>query len=498
MFRVTTTLRGRLTIWYTLVLGLMLVAFAFVADSALTRILITRTDYFIADGVGGFAAGLFGEMREHLDTKAAIDDAFREVRFPELRVLLLTDSLRVVGRSVIAGGPSPAPIGGSGASAQASHHAPGGSHPFLVNDVVAHLRTLGAAERDAAAFTDSRGDFRINVRPVLLADTAFFLVGAYPLDEVHAVVTLVRRFYLIVIPLLLIVAAFGGQLLARRSLSPLTEMVKRADHISEVTLHERLPVATPGDELGLLATVVNRLLGRLDEAFANQRRFMADASHELRTPLAILQSEAEITLSRQDRTIEEYRASAKVLHAATQRMDRIVTELFLMSRADAGHLTMRQDAVDLEEVVNDTVRAARRIASQRGVHVELRPLIAAPVEGDADLLGGLVMNLVDNAVRHTPQNGTVVVELAERGPSYEIRVTDNGEGIPHDAQPHIFERFFRVDSARSRSESSSTSGAGLGLAISRWIATAHGGSLDLVHSEPGRTEFCATIPGERL
>lgn len=489
------TLRGRLTFSYTFALAIMLGAFAIVAEVSLERMLVTRTDILIADGVGGFASGLQGELAEHGTPAAAIVDAFREVRFPELHVLLLSDSLTVVARSEIAHDIVDRRRTRDRSGAGAPVH--GGAFPLQVATLIDHVRALDADQRANAEFTDDDGHFRVNARPVRLGAQSFLLVGAYPLDELHEVISRARRFFLIVIPLLLVAAALGGQWLARRGLSPLTTMVRRAEQIGETTLHERLPVETPDDELGALATVVNRLLGRLDESFANQRRFMADASHELRTPLAVLQGETDVTLSRTDRTTDEYRASAEVVRAATRRMDRIVHEMFLMSRADAGHIVVRQEPVDLEEVVNDTVRAAREIASRRGVQLELRPLIAAPIKGDADLLGSLVLNLVDNAVRHTPSAGKVTVELAERGPAYEIHVSDTGEGVPTDAQPHIFERFYRADSARSRAEADTTSGAGLGLAIGRWIATAHGGSLELVESYPGHTEFCATLPAER-
>lgn len=490
------TLRGRLIFWYTFALAIVLGAFAVVAEVSLERMLVTRTDTFIADGVSGFAAGLHGEMTEHRETAAAITDAFREVRFPELRVLLISDSLTVVGRSEIArdildrrstrdreGNPRPI-------------H--GGAHPLENAVLLAHLRALDPDDRSHAAFNVAGDHFRVNVQPLRLGTENFLIVGAYPLDEMAVVITRARRFFYIGIPLLLLVAALGGQWLARRGMSPLTTMVRRAEEIGVATLHGRLPVETPDDELGALATVINRLLSRLDEVFANQRRFMADASHELRTPLALLQSETEITLSRTDRSTAEYRASAEIVRVATQRMDRLVHEMFLMSRADAGHLVVRHEPVDLEEVVNDTVRAAREMASRRGVALELRPLIAAPISGDADLLGSLVLNLVDNAVRHTPPDGRVIIELAEHGLAYEIHVIDTGEGIPSEAQPHIFDRFYRADSARSRAEASMTSGAGLGLAISRWIARAHGGSLELVESYPGHTEFRATIPAERV
>jgi signal transduction histidine kinase len=271
-------------------------------------------------------------------------------------------------------------------------------------------------------------------------------------------------------------------------------MAARASEIGASTLHERLPVTTPGDELGGLATVINDLLDRLEKSFAQQRRFMADASHELRTPAAILRTEADVTLSRATRAEDEYRASLGVMQDASRRLTRIVDDLFLLARADAGHLVVRAENLFLEDVVLDAVRGIRPIADQRAVRVELHDMAEAPVHGDADLLGRLVLNLLDNAVKFSPAGAAVDVDLSRDDASGIVTVTDAGAGIPPDAQARIFERFYRVDAARSRVEASTTSGAGLGLAIARRIAEAHGGALQLVESQPGRTTFRATLP----
>jgi signal transduction histidine kinase len=255
-----------------------------------------------------------------------------------------------------------------------------------------------------------------------------------------------------------------------------------------------LPVGQRQDELSELAGVVNGLLERLESAFAQQRRFMADASHELRTPVAVLRTEADVTLSRPHRTEAEYRDSVAVMRDSARRLGRIVDDLFLLARADAGHLPIRREPLYLEEVVDDAARAVRVLAQERGVRVELLPFEDSPFDGDADLLGRVMLNLLDNAVKHSPQGGTVTLALTRVAREYRITVTDEGPGIAADAQPHIFERFFRADKARSRGGAEDTSGAGLGLAIGRWIAEAHGGRLDLVRSSVRGTEFRLTLP----
>jgi signal transduction histidine kinase len=242
--------------------------------------------------------------------------------------------------------------------------------------------------------------------------------------------------------------------------------------------------------------VINDLLDRLEESFAQQRRFVADASHELRTPAAILRTEADVTLSRDHRPESEYRASVTVIQDAARRLARIVDELFLLARADAGHLVAQRVPLYLEDVVHDVVRAVQAVAEQRGVRIELGQLIEAPATGDPDLLGRLLLNLLDNAIKYSPEGEAVGVEMTRRDGCCAITVVDAGPGIPPAAHDRIFERFFRVDAARSRGESEATSGAGLGLAIARRVAEMHAGRLELVGSRPGRTEFRLTLPVE--
>jgi signal transduction histidine kinase len=291
-------------------------------------------------------------------------------------------------------------------------------------------------------------------------------------------------------------AATSGFFLAKRSLAPVALMAAQAAKISESNLHERLPVEG-GEELIGLAKVVNELLDRLEQAFAQQRRFVADASHELRTPTAILRTEADVTLAREHREEGEYRASMEVMRDATRRLTRVVDDLFLLARADAGHLVARQEPLYLDELVDDAVRGVRSVAEARGLRLELNQLVDSPLNGDPDLLGRVVLNLLDNAIKYSSPGGSIAVRVARDDVGYAVSVVDDGPGIPPAAQPHIFERFFRVDAARSRADSSgeiATSGAGLGLAIARRIAEVHGGSLTLVASRRGHTEFRLVLP----
>jgi len=303
----------------------------------------------------------------------------------------------------------------------------------------------------------------------------------------------IRGIFAIAIPLIILMAATGGYVLATRSLAPMSAMTIRTRAISADNLHERVPVAG-GDELVALATVVNELLDRLERAFEQQRQFMTDASHELRTPTAILRTEADVTLSRAHRTEEEYRASVQHMQEVARRLTRIVDDLFLLARADAGHLVAHREDIYLEEVVHDAARGVRQIADQRAVQVELGQVVEAPFHGDADLLGRLLLNLLDNAIKCSPAGACVDISMTSEHGRYVIKVVDTGPGIPTADRELVFNRFYRVDTARSRSEASATSGAGLGLAIGRRIAEAHGGALTLADSREGHTEFRVTLP----
>jgi signal transduction histidine kinase len=242
---------------------------------------------------------------------------------------------------------------------------------------------------------------------------------------------------------------------------------------------------------------VNGLLDRLERAFAQQRRFMADASHELRTPVAILRTESQVTLARPHRTEAEYRESAVVMADVAQRLSRIVDDLFLLARVDAGHLTPQLEQVDLEDIVHSATRSVQAIAEQRGVQVRITALDEAPFNGDCDLLGRILLNLLDNAIKHAPPNTSVDVSLVREDADYIVTVSDAGPGINPEDRERIFERFVRLDSARTRADHSATSGVGLGLAIARWAAEAHGGSLSVAENTVGRTTFQLRLPAPK-
>jgi heavy metal sensor kinase len=302
-----------------------------------------------------------------------------------------------------------------------------------------------------------------------------------------------REILAYVVPIALLIAGVGGWFLARRSLSPVVAMADRARRIGAENLSERLPVANARDELGRLAATFNELLARLEGSLVQQRQFMADASHELRTPVATTRTAANVALQQPHRDEQDYRHTLQIVEQQAIRLSRIVDDMFTLARADAGNYPLRIVPMYLDEVLDDVVRAARVLAAAKNVAIERAASAPAPFTGDEDLLRRLVGNLIDNAVRYAPAASVVHVALERRADGYAISVSDRGPGIPIEIQPHIFERFYRADAARTRS-GQSDGGAGLGLALSRWIANVHRGDVTLERSSAEGTTFTAVLP----
>jgi heavy metal sensor kinase len=271
-------------------------------------------------------------------------------------------------------------------------------------------------------------------------------------------------------------------------------MSQQAQRIGAENLDQRLPVANPHDELGHLAASFNALLCRLSDSFARQRQFMADASHELRTPLSVVHTTTAVTLEREHRAEGEYREALKIINEQTRRLTRIVEDMFLLARADAGRQPLHPSNFYFDELLAEAARAASVLSARKGVEVVLAPVPEVLYHGDHDLLRQMLLNLLDNAIKYTPPGGSIRVHLQQQKTQYLITVADTGIGIPPEAQPHLFERFYRVDKARARTALSNGSGAGLGLAIARWIAEAHNGRLELQRSDQTGSAFVALLP----
>ncbi len=294
----------------------------------------------------------------------------------------------------------------------------------------------------------------------------------------------------IALPVTLVVAGFGGVFLAGRALSPIDRIRRAARRMSAEDLGQRLDLDLPDDEVGKLARTFDEMIGRLDDAFGRQRQFTSDTSHEIRTPLTIIKGQIEVSLQR-ERGGEEYRRVLRAVNEEVDRLIRMAGSLLTLTRADAGQIPLRIEDVDVPGIERGVVEQLRPSASAKGVGLEVEEGPVALIEADEDLLLQLMLNLVDNAIKYTPKGGRVNVGWRLGGGGVEVWVKDTGAGIPEEHVPYLFDRFYRVDKARSRSEG----GVGLGLAISRWIAEAHGGGIR-VESAPGAgSTFTVALPG---
>jgi heavy metal sensor kinase len=280
----------------------------------------------------------------------------------------------------------------------------------------------------------------------------------------------------------------GGWVLSRRAVRPIEAMSATAAAISADNLSRRIDLADVDSELGRLGQILNAMFARLEAAFERQVRFTADASHELRTPLSVIHSHAELALAR-PRSAEDYRAALEASLRAAKRMKGLVDGLLTLARADAGRLEMTRGHLDLGELVQESAALLAPLAAAAGVHVSLAAKPVA-VTGDAGRLTQVVTNLLTNAIHYNRAGGSVTVTVESIEGEAVLTVADTGRGIPAADREHLFERFYRVDKARSRE----LGGSGLGLAICKSIVEAHGGAITFTSEVDRGTTFEVRLP----
>jgi signal transduction histidine kinase len=289
------------------------------------------------------------------------------------------------------------------------------------------------------------GAWRVRVTPQT-SGTPLTVLVASPLTDVRRERRETEEAMLVGIPILLLLAMGGGAYLASQSVRPVAEALRL------------------------------------------QKQFTADASHELRTPVSIVRATADVTLSREHRDELEYREALTIVGGQARRLGHLVEDLLVLARADAGGYPLRPVDLYLDEVVADCRRAVDVLAAERGVTIRAAHAPESPFRGDEDLLRQLVLNVLQNAVQHTPAGGSVGIDLRQEPSAVTVRVSDSGPGIPTADRLRIFDRFVQLDPSRR------DQGSGLGLPIARWIAEVHHGTLVLEHSGPEGTTFCVALP----
>lgn len=286
-------------------------------------------------------------------------------------------------------------------------------------------------------------------------------------------------------------AVVGGFLLVQRALNPVDRITRSAERISFHNLSERLPVAQTRDELERLSTALNRMIHRLEESFQHNQRFLADASHELRTPLTIIHAELETVIDRQNITSEVRDRAVSALEEV-ERLRRIVEGLFALSRLDAGEGLEQSVPFNLAELAATTAEQMGLLAVDKNISIRCQSAdkVKVIVQGDRARLKQVIVNLLDNAIKYTPGGGEIDVSVAQQNGKAVLQVADNGIGISAEALPNLFQRFYRVDKARSRE----LGGAGLGLSIVRSICMAHQGKVEAQSKEGQGTRFVVELP----
>jgi heavy metal sensor kinase len=456
------SVRTRLTLWYVAVLALSLVAFALLVYYSAAAIFYQRQDESLRSTAQTVASAYAEEFEEKQSTTIAGEVVLAELVFPN-RFVQVTDNH---GRLIA-------------------------STRNLSAAIVAIPETALSEARKQSFSVITVNDLRIAIVPLATDRELGFATVAEPLSVIEEGLRRLRREFFAGVPVVLLLASLGGYFLARKSLRPIASMNRQTQSISAGNLSSRLDVTNPRDELGGFATTINDLLTRLENSFNQQQRFIADASHELRTPLAVLRGETEVALNR-TRTVSEYQESLSLIKEEAERLSRIVEDLFTLARQPIeAPAALIKEPLSLNEAVRDCVRAAQVLAIRKGVQLNSEDDSSALVlNGDEELLKRMILNLLDNAVKYTLRGGEVSLRLARQNGHAEIVVRDTGIGIPPADQVHVFDRFYRVDKARSRA----LGGAGLGLSIVHWIVDAHGGKIAVQSTLGKGSTFIVKLP----
>ena len=326
-----------------------------------------------------------------------------------------------------------------------------------------------------------RRRFRFLTRKIDIGSRSYIVQIGNPMHEELETLDAFRKYLLLFAPLLLVSASAVGYWLSHRALAPVDALARTARTITGHNLSSRLEQLHTGDELQRLSDTLNEMLERIESAFLRITEFTADASHELRTPIALIHTEAELAL-RRSRNEAEYQEALRHILAESDRTAKLLEELLALARADSGREALNIQPIDLLAIWRESAAKWSRVAALRNLqfeeHVNVQPL---PVMGDASALRRVIDILLDNAFKYTASPGKVTLTAEETNGRTVLSVEDTGGGIAQEDQARIFERFYRVDKARSRE----LGGVGLGLAIAQWIVHLHQGSIT-VNSELGK------------
>ena len=441
------SIRTRLTLWYLVVLVILLLLF-----SAVTYVILAYNLYQNLDSTLQARANEIGTSPFRIYNERANE------------VFLVFDSTGTLVQQF-----------------------PAGIQPANVDDLV--KQALSGHSGFLTTVTADKQGIRLYAASVRLPFNSMEVIAVGQLTTgITGTLDTFRYVLLFAIISVVILAGLGGLFLASRVLKPVEQITKTAQEIEESDLSRRITVKND-DELGRLASTLNDMIGRLEAAFSRQRQFTADASHELRTPLAIMQAEATLALSK-ERSEADYRKSLETISQESAYMSSVIGKLLFLARSDAGKEQLNFADVELKELITQLSTNVEALAADKGIKFSVDAPENLLVYGDKVKIRQLFINILENAVRYTPEGGYISVSILKKDKNAVIAISDTGIGIPAEHLPHIFERFYRVDKARSRADG----GVGLGLAIAKYIADSHNGKIEVASQIGKGTTFTITLP----
>jgi heavy metal sensor kinase len=478
------SLRFKLTLWYVLISGILLISFSSFLYFYLTKSLYRDVDnklralaeLIASESSSPLSKFGFGNIDQTLETSMNLK--------PVVKFIQVLDGSGNIGRK---------------------------SENLRNIQLPVSLSALKSASKGIITFETNRSfgntPLRIINFPIIENNHITKIVQiASSLEEVEDALNTLFLILVITVPLALIVASMGGQFLAHKALKPVDNITQTARMITSQNLNQRIIPPKVKDEISRLIDTFNEMISRLDQSFRQMKQFSSDASHELKTPLTILKGEVEVTL-RRERLPQEYRQILKSNLEEINRMSQIVEDLLLLSKADTGEIHLNKEDINLTEILNEIVAQMDMLTRSKRLHLfTSNHQQDIHFFGDALRIRELFINLIENGIKYTEEGGSIHITLeieyqpllknqpdwvgGEKEEFLKIIVSDTGIGIAKEDQERIFNRFFRVDKARSREEG----GSGLGLSICKWIVEAHHGEIK-VESELGKgSSFIVKLP----
>jgi len=462
------SIRSRLTAWYILLLGIILILFSVFLNYFLSKRLYESVDNSLT--VSATVVATSAVMQFNRSPLPGLDQFFEQF----MGAGNLNKFYRI--------------YDGSGNVGSRSNNIDASKFPLSQE---AYADALSGTNSYETFLVDGKHPIRVITMPILREKKLVNLVQVgTSLEAVKETLRNLRIFLFTAVPSVLVFATLFARFLARRALKPISKIIKTARDIGQgQELSQRIPVFKVQDELGQLALTFNEMMDRLENSFAQMRQFSSDASHELRTPLTVLQGQNELVLSKL-RDPKEYQEVIISNLEEIKYMSKVLEDLFVLSRSDENQVLLNYKRMDLRDLVEEVCRHAEILAEEKDISIVIAFLEQVKINGDEVRLRQMVWNILHNGIKYTQPGGELKVSLLEESGFALLSIQDTGIGIPEKDLPFIFDRFYRVDKARSKDEG----GSGLGLSICRHIAEAHKGKIE-VESKPGLgTRFKIHIP----